>query len=282
MTVLDGLTNPSSGRFLGPTEATATVNGGRVYQVGDWRFDAAAGELSRGGERRRLEDRAARTLEFLCNHRGAVISQQQLVDAIWSGRALSPNSIAVVMTDLRRALGDDARNPHILETVPKRGYRLVQQPIAASGAEPEPSPGRRRVLAGAALVAVLGAGGLYAWRAGRPQTVVGVGEVVNQTGRADFQPLARSVSELTLTYLGRAKGLSLVRGAVGTGSGRRLNLQGRLAMWSGQPTVYFTAVDAGSRQVVWSGMALGPEDALPANIDRALKDFEARLAGSNP
>ena len=278
MTVLEGLTNPPHAPFLGATEAAATVNGGRVHQVGDWRFDAAAGELSRGDERRRLEDRAARTLEFLCNHRGAVVSQQQRVDAIWSGRVLSPNSIAVVITDLRRALGDDARDPRLLETVPKRGYRLIAQPLAAGVEASESPPDRRRVLTGAAIVALLAAGGLYAWVSRRPGIVVGVGEVMNQTGQDEYLPLARSVSGLTLTYLGRAEGLTLVRGAVGAGSGRRLNLQGRLAMWSGQPTVYFTAIDAASGRVVWSGMALGPEPALPANIDKALKDFEATLA----
>lgn len=253
------------------------MDGGRNYKVGDWRFDAASGELSKDGVRRRLEDRAARTLEFLCGRRGQVISQQQLVDAIWSGRALSPNSIAVVMTDLRRALGDDARNPRLLETVPKRGYRLVEQPIAAAAGDP-PSGARRLVLAGAALAALVGAGGLYAWLAARPGTLIGVGAVVNETGRADYQPLARSVSELTLTYLDRAEGLTLVRGPLGAGSGRRLNLQSRLAMWSGIPTVYFSAVDVRTGKVIWSGMALGPEDNLPAGIAEALREFEAKLA----
>ena len=257
------------------------MGGERVYQVGDWRFDAAAAELRRGDERRRLEDRAARTLEFLCGRRGEVVSQQELVDAIWSGRALSPNSLAVVMTDLRRALGDDARNPRLVETVPKRGYRLVEQPESTAAGLERPATDRRLMLAGAAVVAVVATGGLYAWLKGRPEVLIGVGEVVNQTGRAAYQPLARSVSELTLTYLDRAQGLTLVRGAVAAGSGLRLNLQGRLAMWSGLPTVYFVAIDPRTGKVTWSGMALGPEDSLPANIDKALKDFEASLAGRN-
>lgn len=253
----------------------------RVHQVGGWRFDAVAGELSNGDVRRRLEDRAARTLELLCRAGGQVVSHQALVEAIWNGRTLSPNSTAVVIADLRRALGDDARNPRILETVPKRGYRLVAAPSATDRTDAARPPHRRWLgLAGALGVFTLG-GGLLVWRSTHPRLLLGVGAVINETGRPVYEPLSRSVSELTLTRLGRLPGVRLVRGRVEAGlpadPARRLNLQGRLAMWSGQPTVYLTAVDPRSGAVVWSGMALGPEDALPANIDKALKDFEASL-----
>lgn len=254
----------------------------RVHQVGGWRFDAVAGELSNGDVRRRLEDRAARTLELLCRAGGQVVSHQALVEAIWNGRTLSPNSTAVVIADLRRALGDDARNPRILETVPKRGYRLVAAPAATDRVDAVPPPHRRWLgLAAAGLGVVMLGGGLFAWRSSHPRLLLGVGAVVNETGRPAYEPLARSVSELTLTRLGRLSGIRLVRGRIDAGlaadPARRLNLQGRLAMWSGHPTVYLTAVDPRSGAVVWSGMALGPEDSLPANIDNALKDFEASL-----
>lgn len=254
-----------------------------AIQVGDWRFDPAAGELLRDGQRKRLEDRAARTLELLCRERGQVVSHQTLVDTIWNGRALSPNSIAVVIADLRRALGDDARKPRLIETVPKRGYRLAPQGVAMAAAPSGPGVGpdveRRRWLA------IGGIGGLLAlgvvggnWLMSRSLVVVGLATVVNETGRPELEPLARSVNELTVTYLARSQGLVLIHGPItAEGRGRRYNLRGRLALWSGVPTVYFSALDAASGQVVWSGMALGPEDNLPAGIDKALTELETKL-----
>lgn len=252
-----------------------------VIEVGDWRFDPAAGEISRAGHRVRLEDRAARTLELLCRERGQVVSHQTLVDTIWSGRTLSPNSIAVVVADLRRALGDDARRPRLIETVPKRGYRLAPQGPPAEAAASGPDIERRRWLAIGGAAGVLGLGiALGNWLMTRSLVFVGVSKVANETGRPEFDPLARSLSELTLTYLARSKGLILISGPVQpTGGGRRYNLQARLALWSGLPTVYFSAVEAATGEVAWSGMALGPEDNLPAGVNKALTELEAKLTG---
>jgi len=183
------------------------------------------------------------------------------------------------MADLRRALGEDARQARLIETVPKRGYRLAVQGHAAAAQADGPDVERRRWLAigaaGAALATVIGVGN---WLAARSLILVGVGRVANQTGRAELDPLARSVSELTVTYLAKSRDLILVRGRVKPeGGGRRYDLQCRLAIWSGLPTVYFSAVARPSGKVAWSGMAVGPEDDLPAGIHKALTELEARL-----
>jgi hypothetical protein len=58
-----------------------------------------------------LEDRAARTLELLCRRRGEVVSKAELIDAVWGGRSISANSVAVVIGDLRKAIEEDAHAP---------------------------------------------------------------------------------------------------------------------------------------------------------------------------
>src|SRR2546430_2002138 len=105
-----------------------TDQGGEA--IGDWRFHAGEDELRRPGERRKLEHRAARTLELLCGRRGEVVSREAILEAVWQGRAVSPNSVAIVISDLREALGDDARSPRHIETVAKRGYRLHAEAAA--------------------------------------------------------------------------------------------------------------------------------------------------------
>ena len=96
-----------------------------AHRIGEWEFDAESGELTRGRDRRRLEPRAAKALVLLCEAQGGLVSQEKLIAEVWDGRALSENSVPVVISQLRRVLGDDARKPILIETVPKRGYRLV-------------------------------------------------------------------------------------------------------------------------------------------------------------
>jgi len=90
---MDALTDAAGGLFLRPSEAgmAESVEAG-VIQVGDWRFDPVAGELSRDGQRKRLEDRAARTLELLCRERGQVVSHQTLVDTIGAAARSAPTA----------------------------------------------------------------------------------------------------------------------------------------------------------------------------------------------
>src|SRR3569832_895233 len=129
--------------------------------IGTWRFEPAVGELSRDGERLRLEDRTARTLALLARRRGEVVSQAEIVAEVWNGRSQSGNSVAIVISDLRKALGDDGRAQTCIETVTKRGYRL--RPVASDAPPPAAVPSVRPrwfipAVAAALIVAALAAG----------------------------------------------------------------------------------------------------------------------------
>ena len=213
------------------------------HRIGTWEFSPATGELRRRTDVRRLEPRAARALEMLCDAGGDLVSQEQLIDGVWQGRALSENSVAVVIGQLRRALDDDAREPRLIETIPKRGYRL-----RATDANSE-APARRRTLAlicdhrswfwpiGLANLTFRGRGG----------PAIGVADVVNATGNPAYDPLARATSELIVTDLGN-------RGfAVRRDRGGDLRLASKLVMWDGAPYLGMTATDAGG-VVRWSAM----------------------------
>ena len=234
----------------------------RTYSIGDWTFAPAANELRRGDERRRLEDRAARTLELLCARPGEPVAHEAIVAEVWNGRSQSPNSLAVVIGDLRRALDDDARRPRYIETVAKRGYRLIAGPAAM------PAPPTRRWLPFAVLLLLAAAAA--GWWLMRPSVdAVQVAEVVNATGDPAYDPLARATSELIVTALDR-RGVAVTRGEGG------LALGARLVLWNGQPTVGLTATDA-SGAVRWSAMARGPADRIAPNVIAALDGFAATL-----
>ena len=235
------------------------------FQVGDWRFSPATGTLSRGGERRRLEHRAARVLELLHRRRGAPVSGAELVESVWEGRALSPNSVAVVIGDLRRALDDDSRAPRYIETIPKRGYRLV------AGAEPE-APPRSRRLAIAGIVAALLAVGAAIWltrERALEDFAVALVPIVNATGDPRYDPLTAAVSDLVATEIAARPGVRIVR-ADGPVQAR---MRGRLVLWNGQASVSLSVEDAADGTVLWSAMAAGPAGVLPRQIHAAAANF---------
>src|SRR5262245_63205103 len=64
-------------------------------------------------------------LAFLANSGGRVVSKDEIIDAVWHGRFIAEATLTRSIADLRRALGDDQRSPQYIETIPKRGYRLV-------------------------------------------------------------------------------------------------------------------------------------------------------------
>jgi DNA-binding winged helix-turn-helix (wHTH) protein len=268
------------------TEARVQALTGEIM-VGDWAFSPESASLARGGERRRLEHRAARVLELLCRRRGAPVSTAELVENVWEGRSLSHNSVAVVIADLRRALDDDSRRPRYIETIPKRGYRLLA-PVAigdAAGGEttiplPEPAgPARypRRAMLGALLAAaLLGVATLIfsATRAPAP-FVVTIAPIPNETGNPAYDPLAPAVTDLVAAHVGGVEGVRIVRG-----EGARIDARigGRLVLWNRQASLSLSAEDPATGIVLWSAIAAGPAEALPRQIDAAIANFAATVA----
>jgi len=73
----------------------------------------------------RLEAKAMAVLLYLAQHAGRVVSRTELEQNLWSGRVVTEDAVTNAILKLRRALGDSARNPHVIETIPKTGYRLI-------------------------------------------------------------------------------------------------------------------------------------------------------------
>jgi TolB-like protein/DNA-binding winged helix-turn-helix (wHTH) protein len=96
-----------------------------MFQVGSWRVNPATGEISRGSEVVRLEGRAMLLLMCLSERAGEVVSVDELLSHVWSGVIVSPDSVYQTVASLRRQLGDDAKQPTYIATIPRLGYRMV-------------------------------------------------------------------------------------------------------------------------------------------------------------
>jgi TolB-like protein/DNA-binding winged helix-turn-helix (wHTH) protein len=147
-----------------------------ALRIGDWRLDAQQGTLTRGSHTERLEARTLRLLVYLANRAGETVSMEELLDNVWSGVVVTQDSVYQAITALRRLLGDDARSPQYIATVPRLGYRLlapvnpwVEAPLPVPAATPPPARIRlpRRVGASLAGVVLLALAGVMAWRADR-------------------------------------------------------------------------------------------------------------------
>src|ERR1044072_9253917 len=64
-------------------------------------------------------------LVYLAKNAGQVVTKDELMQTIWGARFVTDEVITTCIFELRRALGDDARNPRFIQTIPKKGYRLI-------------------------------------------------------------------------------------------------------------------------------------------------------------
>lgn len=99
----------------------------RRIRVGDWTVAPAENVLRRGEESVRIKPRTMEVLVYLADHPGEVVSANELINHIWRGRIVGDNAVYQCITQLRHALGDNTETARFIETIPKRGYRLIPE-----------------------------------------------------------------------------------------------------------------------------------------------------------
>ena len=247
--------------------------------IGAWTFEPGANELRRDdGERRRLEHRAAVTLELLCRRPGEIVTTEDLVAQVWNGRAISPNSVPVVISDLRQALEDDARSPRYIETVAKRGYRLmIERPAEIPTETPVMTPKNRvrpAILVLVALALALGGGLAFAMIGRTAAPVLVVRPVHNVTGNPAYGPHASATSAVMVS---EAEQLSDVEVFQATSPRPdAVGLDSMLIIWNGRPAIMMWAHRPGG-PVLWSGMTGGGEQRIPYDIAHERRRLGERL-----
>lgn len=140
-----------------------------VVIIGKWQVNFVSGQLisndttlpAEDREVRRLEPKSCQLLAFLVQHPGELVTKQAITESVWPDSYASDETIARTVSRLRTSLGDDSRAPDYIETLPKRGYRLVARiergpPEFTSTDKVEQSPlSRRVVLMGGVLIAAI-------------------------------------------------------------------------------------------------------------------------------
>ncbi|MEM7051428.1 MAG: winged helix-turn-helix domain-containing protein [Acidobacteriota bacterium] len=97
----------------------------QVFRIGEWVLDPELHQLTGPEDSVHLEPRTAAVLLELARHAGRVLSRDELLDAVWDQAFVGEGALTHCIWELRKAFGDDAKNPSFIQTVPRRGYRLL-------------------------------------------------------------------------------------------------------------------------------------------------------------
>jgi len=108
-----------------------------------FRIDFGTERLWRDDQAIALRPKTWGVLRYLAERPGKLVSKTELFDAVWRNTAVEEKGLNVSIAELRRLLGDDARNPRFIETVHRRGFRFIasvgaRAPDAATDASPDP------------------------------------------------------------------------------------------------------------------------------------------------
>src|SRR4030088_3550713 len=105
-----------------------------------FRLDTANHLLWRNGDRVALAPKAFDVLTYLVEHAGRVVTQDEILEALWSETYVNPEVLRKYILEVRKALGDRPDKPEFIETLPKRGYRFIAPVIDEGAAELTASP----------------------------------------------------------------------------------------------------------------------------------------------
>jgi len=120
------------------------------YVFPPFRLDPLDATLWRDDERVPLPAKNFALLSYLVTHAGRLVAHDEILDAVWGHRCVSPSVLKGAVARLRAALADDAKHSRFVQTVNQRGYRFVADVEVCPRGEPwsqrgaGPSHGVRR------------------------------------------------------------------------------------------------------------------------------------------
>ena len=108
------------------------------FRLGAFEVEPLAGRISGPDGAQHVQPKVMDVLLFLAAHEGQVVERDTLLQQVWR-RVTSEEVLTRCISELRRALGDDRGTPTYIQTVPKRGYRLVGTVVVAAGETAQPA-----------------------------------------------------------------------------------------------------------------------------------------------
>ncbi len=95
------------------------------FLLGDKHIEPASCAILTTEGEIRIEPRVMDVLMLMATHAGQVVSREEFIKNVWNGTFVTDEVLSRCIYRLRQALGDNSKQPRFIETVPKRGYRLI-------------------------------------------------------------------------------------------------------------------------------------------------------------
>jgi DNA-binding winged helix-turn-helix (wHTH) protein/Tol biopolymer transport system component len=181
------------------------------FKIGSRVVQPSLNSIVSNGTAKHLEPKMMEVLVCLAQKQGEVISKEQLIRAVWPDTFVTDDVLTRCISELRRVFRDDPKEPKIIQTIPKRGYRLV-----ATVNQVTPAPGARRWsrlwdrrIWGMLAIAV---GLATAWVMTRPTPVPRLVRIARLTDSGAVMPNQKLLTDGTrLYFFGQTNGRRVAR-----------------------------------------------------------------------
>jgi DNA-binding winged helix-turn-helix (wHTH) protein/tetratricopeptide (TPR) repeat protein len=183
------------------------------FRIGECLVEPRQNRLVRGDTEAHLESRVMDVLVCLAERAGEVVSRETLNAQVWGAVVVTDQAVTNCISELRRHLGDGPTN-RVIETIPKRGYRLAAPVQLVRVDTPKSAPARKpwKLAAGLSLLGALALGAAWWWwkDASTPQlTSVAVLRFENAANDASLDYLALALPDEIATLLTKSPDLAV-------------------------------------------------------------------------
>jgi TolB-like protein/Flp pilus assembly protein TadD len=227
-------------------------------------LDAETGELRKSGRPVRLPPQPARVLEVLASNAGRLVTRDELRDRVWSGDTFVDfeQGLNFCIKQIRVALGDDAKAPQYIETLPRRGYRFLAKVERGAVPAAELPPAQRVTLVVLPFENLGGDAAQEFFSDGLTD------EMIAQLARLNPRRLGVIARTSAMTYKGSRKSVAEIARELGVSHA----VEGSVRRADGQVRVAARLIHAREQTQLWA-----------ATYDRDLSDIlrlQSELAGA--
>ena len=107
-----------------------------AFRLDSWLVDPSLNCIARDGTSVRLEPKVMAVLVCLAGHPDQTVAKEELIRTVWPDTFVGDDVLARSISELRRVFEDDAKEPRFIQTIPKRGYRLIAPVSPVNGVAP--------------------------------------------------------------------------------------------------------------------------------------------------
>ncbi len=189
----------------------------KSFRIFEWSVNVNTNTLASDEKTIRIEPKVMAVLVCLAERAGEVIPKEQIIQAVWEEKFISDEVLTVSIHELRKALGDEAKNPRFIKTIPRSGYQFIA-PVS-SDAEREKTfarsvrPSQRWAFAAAGAVAVAALILVFVFSINKPAPrikSIAVLPLENLSNDADQGFFADGMTDALITNLARVESLRVI------------------------------------------------------------------------